>query len=217
VLHYVRRAQLSDQTLLPVTSALHELLPHAGLRRGTTVSVRAAPQLMLALLAEASAAGSWCALVGMPELGLVAAHEAGLDLARTALVHRPDGQLLTVLSALLEGMELIAFAGGARLRAADRQRLAARARERGAVLLSTDAWPGADLELCTRGGRWHGPVGHGQGRLRTRHVQVRVSGRGLAHRVRRAAMALPDESGRITRLEVVDQAAGTHSALHRAG
>jgi hypothetical protein len=208
---------LSDEALLPVAPALHELLPYAGLRRGTTVAVPAAPQLTLALLAEASAKGSWCALVGMPEVGLVAAHEAGLDLARTALVPYPEADLVAVLSALLEGLEVVAFTGGARLPAGDRQRLAAKSRERGAVLVSTDAWPGADLELCTRGGRWHGPVGHGQGRLRARHVRVRVSGRGLAHRGREATVALPDESGRIACLQAADEAAPTRPSLYQAG
>ena len=51
------------------------LLPNRGLRRGSTVAVATGQprrsggtSLMLALLAEASRAGSWCAVVGVPDL-----------------------------------------------------------------------------------------------------------------------------------------------------
>ena len=46
--------------------------------------------------------------------------------------------------------------------AGDRQRLAARARQRGAVLLPLGPWPGADVELACEQGRWRG-VGAGEG------------------------------------------------------
>ena len=44
-----------------------------------------ATSILLALLAGASAAGSWCAVVGMPSLGLVAAAELGIALDRPLL------------------------------------------------------------------------------------------------------------------------------------
>src|SRR5258705_4817871 len=60
-----------DQSL-PVAAALRPLLPGGGLRRGSTIAVATpglpreamatgATSLLYALLAEASAAGSWCA------------------------------------------------------------------------------------------------------------------------------------------------------------
>jgi hypothetical protein len=88
----------------PVAPTLAGLMPHGGgLRRGSTVLVRSSASLLFALLAEASAQGTWCALVA-------------------------------VTSALLDGVELVVVAGPQRLRAGDRQRLAARARQRDAVL-----------------------------------------------------------------------------------
>lgn len=206
-----------DEAILPVTPVLRRLLPHAGLRRGSAVVVRSSPGLLLAVLSEASTAGSWCALVGMPNLGLLAAHEAGLDLARTAVVPAPGDQLVAVLAALLEGVELVAFTGGASLRAGDRQRLAARARERGAVLVSADPWPGADLVLSTRGGRWRGLVGDGMGRLRARDVRVGVTGKGLPQRGREAMVVLPDPSGRVACSEGADRTHPARPALYRAG
>ena len=79
----VRRASdRVDQTVersLPVVPALRPLLPGGGLRRGSTVAINGqtsipgtgATSLLFAVLAEASAAGSWCAVVGLPRLGLV--------------------------------------------------------------------------------------------------------------------------------------------------
>src|SRR5689334_10995109 len=83
----IRTAEETDEPgvhrVLPVAPELSGLLPGRGLRRGSTVAVatgRAAPagggtSLMLALLAEASRAGSWCAVVGVPALGALAAQE----------------------------------------------------------------------------------------------------------------------------------------------
>lgn len=193
-------ASVPGEQLLPVAPALRPLLPDGGLRRGGIVAVRsrASVSLLLALLAEASAKGSWCALVGMPELGLVAAQEAGLVLSRVALVPRPGTDLVAVTAALLDGVELVAVAGAGRLGAGDRQRLAARARQRGAVLLSLGRWPGADLEVGGEAGRWRGLGGGGAGRLRCRQVRVRVGGRGAAHRGRNAVVLLPGPTGSLS-------------------
>src|ERR1051325_2751052 len=82
---------------LPVTPELSSLLPGHGLRRGSTVAVAAGPSapaaggtsLLLALLSEASRQGSWCAVVGVPSLGAIAAAESGVALDRLALVPDP--------------------------------------------------------------------------------------------------------------------------------
>src|SRR5262249_35878209 len=74
-----------DAGMLPVLPALRELLP-GGLRRGTVVAVGGWGLLCLAVAAGASAAGAWCAAVGLPHLGVAAAAEAGLDPGRLLLV-----------------------------------------------------------------------------------------------------------------------------------
>src|SRR5262245_14725321 len=81
--------------LLPVLPELRDLFPDNGLRRGSTVAIasgQGATTLMLTTLAAASQAGSWCAVVGMPQLGLVAADEMGIALERLALVPQPGPQ-----------------------------------------------------------------------------------------------------------------------------
>src|SRR5262245_20127568 len=61
-----RPVALANERLLPVLDPLAPLLPGGGLRRGSVVSVASgSTSLALALLAGASAAGSWCAAVGL--------------------------------------------------------------------------------------------------------------------------------------------------------
>ncbi|MEJ8280309.1 hypothetical protein [Pseudonocardia spirodelae] len=191
----------AEADLLPVPGPLAGLLPGGGLRRGSTVAVGAgtgAGSLLFALLAAASAEGAWAGVVGRPGLGATAAAEAGVVLDRLALVPDPGADLVGVTAALLDGLDLVVVAGPERagLRAGDRQRLAARARQRGAVLLALGGWPGADLRLhCTRP-RWEG-VGRGTGRLRSRRVEVRAEGRGLAPAGRGVEVLLPGPGGAV--------------------
>ncbi|WP_252436589.1 hypothetical protein [Pseudonocardia humida] len=189
-----------DGAVLPVVGPLAGLLPAGGLRRGTAVAVADGPgssSLLLALLAEASASGAWVGLVGRPQLGVVAAAEAGIRVERLALVPHPGADLVAVTSALLDGLDVVAVAGAAAagVRAADRQRLAARARQRDAVLLSLGPWPGADAELTCADARWLGLGGDGGGRLLARRLEVRARGRGIAPRGRSARMLLPAPGG----------------------
>lgn len=191
----------ADGRVLPVGAPLATLLPGGGLRRGTTVAVTGtagATSLVLALLAEASAGGAWAGVIGRPDLGLVAAAEAGVALERLALVPYPGADLVAVTAALLDGLDLVVVAGRV-LHGSDRARLAARARQRGAVLLPLGPWPGADVELTCEQGRWRG-VGAGSGdvgRLRTRRVCVRLRGRGAAPAGRSARLLLPGVAGRL--------------------
>jgi hypothetical protein len=207
----------ADTRVLPVVAPLVALLPAGGLRRGTTVAVTGtagATSLMLALLAEASAAGAWAGVIGRPDLGLVAAAEAGVALERVALVPYPGADLVAVAAALLDGLDLVVLAGRVP-RGSDRARLAARARQRGAVLLPLGPWPGADVELACEQGQWWG-VGAEEGdigRLRTRRVSVRLRGRGVAPAGRSARLLLPGPDGgpgRAHRGEVVHMAGRVH-------
>lgn len=195
-----RPVAMAEQRALPVVPALVPLLP-GGLRRGSTLSVGGCPgrtSLLLALLAGASAEGSWCALVGLPEVGPEAAAAMGIDLGRLALVPDPGARWLTVVSALLDGIDLVAVrpAPGVRPRPVDARRLAARARYQSSVLLVTGpTWPeGCDLSVEVVSADWKGP-GSGYGSLQRRLVEVAVGGRRAASRRRRGALWLPGDSG----------------------
>lgn len=194
------RGRATVERVLPVAAPLAPLLPAGGLRRGSTVAVPGGPgatSLLLALLAAASAGGAWVGVVGRPELGLVAAAEAGVRLDRLALVPRPGPDLLAVTTALLDGLDVVVVAGAERagVRAADRQRLAARARQRGAVLLAMGPWPGADVELSCTDVQWQGVGEEGSGRLCSRRARIRLRGKGAAPGGRTARLLLPATTG----------------------
>jgi hypothetical protein len=174
--------------VLPVRPDLVPLFPWGGLRRGGTVGVRGSRALLVALLAEAVADGAWGAVVGLPDLGVLAAVEAGVPAQRLALVPAPGVELIRVTAALLDGFAVVAVA--ADVRAADARRLSARARSRGSVLLVLGPWPGVDIELTCARGRWSGPE-RGYGALRERTVRVRGRGRGAAARPVGVDVVLP--------------------------
>jgi hypothetical protein len=187
--------------VLPVVAPLARLLPAGGLRRGTTVAVAAGPaatSLLWAVLVEASAGGAWVGVVGRPDLGLVAAAEAGMRLERLALVPAPGPELMAVTSALLDGLDVVVTTVERPVPAGERQRLAARARQRGAVLCVLGSWPGADVQLSCTEARWDG-VGAGlhggSGRLGQRQVEVRVLGRGMAPAGRVERLLMPAGPG----------------------
>ena len=196
---------LAAEHLLPVAPALAPLLPGQGLRRGTTVTVDRSAALALALVAGPSAAGSWVAAVGLPDLGVVAATETGVVLDRLALVPAPgSGTWARVVAALLDAVDVVLVRAPAGLPAGQARRLAARARERGAVLVPLGRWPEpADLRLAVAASSWRG-LGQGHGRLEARWVEVVAGGRGAAARERRARLWLPDPNGAITLAPVAD-------------
>jgi hypothetical protein len=194
-------AEREGERPLPVLPPLAPLLPHGALRRGSTVIVQGSPSLLLALLAGPSQAGSWCAVVGMPALGLVAAAEVGVALDRLPLVPSPGADWATVAAALLDALDVVVVAPRSRVRDGDARRLAARARQRGSVLVPfgvrAGGWEGADLWLTAGESRWDG-LADGHGHLRARQVEVRCAGRGSAARPRRARLWLPSTTGRVS-------------------
>ena len=159
------------------------------------MAVTGGTSLALALVAGPSAAGSWCAAVGVPSLGLVAAAEVGVVLERFPLVARPGSDWPAVTAALLDAVDVVLLCPPPHVRAADARRLRARARERGAVLVTTGtSIPDADVRLTMTRGEWEG-LGPGHGRLQARRVEVVATGRGAAARERRTSLWLPAPGG----------------------
>ena len=192
-------ADLAVGRVLPVRAELADLLPLGGLRRGSTISVRGSNSLLLALLATATTSGSWAAVVGLPDLGLVAAAELGVELQRLAVVPKPGAELVPVVAALLDGMDLVVVNAAGLSRAGRRggelaKRLSARARHRGAVLISAGEWPGADLELSCTQLRWSG-LRMGRGYLAEGELVISATGRGAATRYREHLAVLPCAAG----------------------
>ncbi|WP_448629572.1 hypothetical protein [Cellulomonas soli] len=179
----------TERPPLPVPPALAPVLPD-GLRRGATTVVLGSTSLVLSLLAHACATGAWAALVGQPAVGLLAAAQAGVALERLAVVPAPGPDAALVVAALVDGLDVVLVGPQVTLTDVDRRRLSARARERGAVLLSTTPWVGAGAVLDVAPGRWTG-VGEGDGYLRTHQATVLRSGRGSAAVPRSVELTLP--------------------------
>jgi hypothetical protein len=194
VAQLARPVVLAGERRLAVPGPLGELLlPGGGLQRGSVVRVDGEPgsgatSLVLSLLAAATAAGEWAAVIdGEGVLGGLAAAEAGVTLERLAVVRAVPAVLYgRVVATLLDGMTVVAATVPRGFRLADARRLEARARERAAVLVATGPWPGeAALRLRAEHSSWSG-LGRGEGLLGERVLRVTVTGRGAAGRERTA-------------------------------
>ncbi len=178
--------------VLAVPDALAPALPLGGLRRGSAVRVEGSTSLLLSMAAAACRGGAWCAVVGMPDLGLAAAAERGLPMDRVALVPSPGANTPAVLGAVIDGFDVVVLGDVPHLVERDRRQLASRLRHREALLLTDGAWPGVDVVLTVIGSRWAG-IGQGHGSFLGHELTVRVGGRGAASgRAVRATLRSPD-------------------------
>ncbi|MGE2735471.1 hypothetical protein [Mycolicibacterium vaccae] len=172
---------LADPDSLP--EPLAEVLP-ASLPRGTVAVVSGARSLQLGLVAAVTASGGHVAIIGQPDVGLLAAVEMGADLSRIAVIPEPGADPVEVAAVLMDGMDLVVLGLGGRCVPATRARaLVARARQRGCTLLVTDGdWQGASARLEARvsgyeitGGRGDQPV-PGCGRISRVRLTTRARG-----------------------------------------
>ena len=164
---------------LPVPSALTSVIPHGALRRGSTVAVTGSLSLLLHVAASLTSEGAWTALVAQPDLGLAAAIDAGIDPARCVVVPQPGPDAPDVLAALIDGFDVVVVGECTALRERDRRSLSTRVRHRGATLLSTVTWPGADVVLDVKQRLSQGLDG-GRGHLQAEHLHVSSHSRGMA-------------------------------------
>ena len=189
---------------LPVLPALGELLP-GGLPRGTVATAGGWGLLCLALAAGASAAGAWCAVAGVPQLGVAAAAGVGLDPARMLVVPDLGAGWPQVVISLLDGCELVLLRPPDRPSAGVRRRLEASLRRCGGVLVVAGDWDGAQARLIVARQEWAG-IGTGHGRLRARRVLVVADGRGAAARTRTRWLWLPGPDGSVGAADQVSPA-----------
>ena len=149
-----------------------------------------ARSLSLSMVAAVTAAGGHAAIVGQPDVGLLAAVEMGADLSRLAVIPEPGADPVEVVAVLMDGMDLVLLGLGGRSVPATRARaVVARARQRGCTLLVTGGdWQGASARLEARvsgyevtGGSWGYRPLAGDGRP--------ISGCGRISRVRLAMRA----------------------------
>ncbi|QEO10035.1 hypothetical protein [Protaetiibacter larvae] len=197
-IHGMQRTRLDDRRL-PTSSALSELLPGGALAAGASYVIEGSTALALELLREPSRAGSWCAIVGMPDLGVEAAAAAGIELERLVLVPHPAEQWFAVVSALIDAVAVVLVRPptGKRVGEAAATRLAARLRQREAVLVATGDWPRAQARLTVPESDWAG-IGAGFGHLAARQLTVAASSPAWQGRTRSRRLWLPDARGAVS-------------------
>lgn len=184
---------MAEAEMLPVLPALRGLLP--GLRRGQAVSVDEVGALVTALVAGASEGGAWCAVVGLPECGVLAAAGSGVSLDRLLLVDEPGQRWAEVVAILLGAVEVVVLRPPARPSVTEVRRLTAFARRHGSVLVVAGVpWEGAQARLRVASSVWTG-LGSGHGHLRGRRAQVVAEGKGPP---RTEWLWLPGPDGSVT-------------------
>jgi hypothetical protein len=188
-----------DTKLIPTHPVIAKLLPGGGLQQGAAYSVDRSAMLLMTLLAAPSAAGSWCAVVGVPEFGVEAASHFGIDLDRLVLVPRPGDQWLAVTAAIADVMGVVVTRPPRRASDSSVSRLAARLRKRGTTLLVLGSWPQTEAMLSLSHSQWHG-IGDGFGHLSSREVTVTVTSR-MTGRPRSARLVLPDAGSAVRSAE----------------
>ena len=169
----------------PAVSRTLESLPGLSgviqLRTGEAYAVDS-PSLAMAMVAGASQAGEWIAIVGAPDLGLEAAAGFGIDLERTVVVPHPGELWLSVTAGLLDVATLVIVKPPAPVSAQQAERLKSRLRIKDAALVCWGDWPRSDATVTITESSWLG-LGQGQGRLIARRVVVSVRQGGPIRRV----------------------------------
>ena len=181
-----------NKDALPTPPSLGELLPGGGLLPGAVYSVTGGA-LLASLLAGPSRAGLWCGAIGLPEFGVEAAEQAGVDLRRLVLIPNPGDRWFNATAAVAEVMPVVAVRPSNRVREGDAARLVSRLRSSGTALLVVGPWPRAEATLSAATPRWSG-LGEGHGYLASRDVVVTVTSK-RTPTPRRVRLTLPDSTG----------------------
>ncbi|OBI27362.1 hypothetical protein A5709_05510 [Mycobacterium sp. E1386] len=179
-----------SESQLALPPWLAESLP-APLPRGTVAVLSGARSLLLGMVAAVTAAGGNVAIVGQPDIGLLAAAEMGADLSRVAVIPDPGTDPVEVAAVLVDGMDLVVLGlGGRRVPHTRARAVVARARSKGCTVLVTDGdWQGAPTRLEARVCGYELTSGSRPGFGRISRVRLQVSGVCAGRRVTARARA----------------------------
>lgn len=178
-----------DTSSLPAHPGLAAAFP-AGLRAGVVYSLTGSTSMAMAMLAGPSRNGSWCGVVGLPDLGVEAAVDWQVRLDRLILVPAPPPlRWITAVAALVEIADVVVAAPPSRLSDGDAARLMARLRTRGATLVVTGPWKRAAAVVRATTTGWDG-LGQGHGCLVRQHLRLDITER---HLQRSVSLTLPGD------------------------
>ena len=173
---------------LPIAKALQPIIPDGVLVRGRTVlcSGDAAMSTALLLVSAATQAGSWLAIVGVSDFGLMSACEQGVALQRTVSVTPTANKKdwTSTVAAVADGFDVMMLEVPREVSESDARRIQTRIQARRNVLVLVETSRHAtrrsvfqpDVVLHTMTTKWDG-IEHGAGYVQGRLIDVTVSGR----------------------------------------
>ena len=173
---------------LSVAKALQPIIPDGVLMLGRTVlcSGDAAMSMALLVVSAATQDGSWLAVVGVSDFGLMSACEQGVALQRTVLVTPTDNKKdwISTVAAVADGFDVMMLEVPRDVSESDARRIQTRIQARRNVLVlvetSRHTTPRSvfqpDVVLHTATTKWDG-IECGAGYVQSRHIDVTVSGR----------------------------------------
>ena len=83
---------------------------------------------------------AWAGVMGIPDMGWLAAEQAGIDLSRILVVPSGTGLDAKILATLIDGVDVVAL-GKISLSVGQQRSLWWRMRARNTVLLTDENWP----------------------------------------------------------------------------
>lgn len=173
-IHSMERVSV-QQPVFPITEALRPVFPQGGLVRGAIYQLDSSSSLMWSLLAEATSEGTWCALVGVPDAGVAAAEELGVNTDRLVLIPSPGSQWMAVLGALIDVVGICVLGSFPAPSERVLSTVQGRLRERGATVLVRSSWPRIEASISAHHS-WRG-VDSGRGVLREHYLTVSTTQR----------------------------------------
>jgi hypothetical protein len=183
----LRPAASIERDVLPLDAALAGVID-GGVMRGRSVvcSGDAAVALSMRVVARATQEGAWLAVVGVDDIGLLAAAEQGIALQRTVLVCAPRAsrEWAAAVATAIDGFALVMLQVPPSITVGEARKLMTRVQARRAVVVIVDParQPAVisafrpDVVLHTSTRQWFG-IGNGVGHVQAREVRVEVSGR----------------------------------------
>jgi hypothetical protein len=174
-----------DDDAFPLLPLMRGVLPR-GLRRGAVYSVTGSTSVALALAAAASQQGEWCGVLAVPDLGLEAAADWGIDLDRLVWVSDPGERWMSTVGSMTDVLGLVIVTAPRRVSDSEASRLAARLRQTRSTVIVLGDWPQPESRISVVASSWTG-LGDGHGILVDRHLELEVrqgQGAGVPRRSR---------------------------------
>ncbi len=175
----VTHSVTEDVAVLPLDGVFGTLLPNGGLPRRAVTHVSDTPALIVEILAQVTAAGGFCGVVGWPELSYAGIAPENLD--RVVAVPDPGIDPLSVAGVLSEGLDLVVLRSPQSIELSPvraRPVLAKLRRGQAALVAVGTRLPSPALEVTGEVAEIHG-IGRGRGRISGIDIRVRTRAKGM--------------------------------------